>query len=106
MERKTYPAPIDGKNVTTDWIEDIFDMADFTRDGKCMVGFVSHYPVLVAWSDNYIVWQAVLGGENCLDVLEKRLALFEDEESDIYSERKRVANNLILQSFYFKEDEE
>ena len=97
-------AIIDGKNVTTDWIGEVFDAADYTQDGKCMVGFVGHFPVLVAWDDNNIVWQSILGGEDCLDVLEKRLALFEDEESNIYSERKRVARNLILQSLYFKED--
>ena len=97
-------AIIDGKNVTTDWIGEVFDMANYTQDGECITGFVSHFPVLAAWDDNYIVWQTVLGGGLCLDVLEKRLALFEDEESNIYSERKRVANNLILQSFYFKED--
>ena len=97
-------AIIDEKNVTTDWIGEVFDRADYTQDGKCIVGFVSHFPMLVAWTSNNIVWQAVLGGENCLDVLEKRLALFEDEESNIYSERKRVARNIVLQSFYFKED--
>lgn len=102
MEKRK--AIIDGKNVTTDWIGEVFDMADYTRDGECMVGFVSHFPVLVAWGSNYIVWQSILGGENCLEALEKRLALFEDEESNIYSERKRVADNLILQSFYFRED--
>lgn len=102
MEKKK--AIIDEKNVTTDWIGEVFDAADYTQDGKRMVGFVGHFPVLVAWDDNNVVWQAVLGGENCLDVLEKRLALFEDEESNIYSERKRVASTLILQSFYFKED--
>ena len=95
-------AIIDGKNVTTDWIGEVFDAADYTQDGKCIVGFVGHFPVLVAWDDNYIVWQAVLGGENCLDVLEKRLALFEDEAIFIYSERKRVASALVLQSLYFK----
>ena len=97
-------AIIDEKNVTTDWIGEVFDFADYTQDKKCMVGFVEHFPVLVAWNENDIVWQAILGGGNCLDVLEKRLALFEDEDSNIYSERKRVASNLILQSLYFKED--
>lgn len=98
-------AIIDEKNVTADWIGEVFDAADYTQDGKCMMGFVGHFPVLVAWDDNNIVWQATLGGEKCLDVLEFRLAWLEEEESNIYSERKRLGQNLILQSFYFKEEE-
>lgn len=97
-------APIDEKNVTTDWIGDVFDASDYTQDGKRIVGFVGNFPMLVAWSGNNIVWQAIRGGENCLDVLEKRLALFDDADSNVYSERNRVGENLILQSFYFRED--
>lgn len=96
-------APIDEKNVTSDWIEGVFDNFDFTMGNRQAVGFVNRVPVLVEWSDNYMVWQSIPGGDNCLNELEKRLSEYEDSESSLYSVRRRIGN-CILQSFYFRED--
>lgn len=101
MERMI--APIDEKNVCTDWIDSIFDNANCIMEENSVVGYVNTYPVLATWNNNTIVWKAILGGESCLNELKKRLSEFESPESDIYSERK-IVRHLILQSFYFKED--
>ena len=98
-------APLDGKNVTTDWIGDVFDNCEYTIDGQSIVGFIGHSPVFAAWHDNDIVWKSILGNENCMELLEKRLAAYEDDEnSNICSECRRITPMVLLQLFYFKED--
>ena len=105
------PAMIDGKDVTTDWIEGIFDSCDFAYDTRIKVGFINHCVVEARWEANKVIWtiSTELGYGNTLDALftlDERLRRFEDEESGVYSifELVSIPNYQIIQKFYFKED--
>lgn len=110
MEKKLIPAPIDKKNVTTDWMESVFDSADIVRDGHKMVGFINHCVVIASWENNVITWEVLpqLLTNYCYAtlVLEQRLKEFETDEQNVYSEIETIGNGGwgFVQSFYFQED--
>lgn len=53
MERaKLIPAPIDERNVTSDWIYEMFDLGDCVDDNGTYVGFINHVPALCQVTNN------------------------------------------------------
>lgn len=105
MER----AMIDEKNVSTDWMESVFD--DYpVQDRNTMVGFIHHCPVIAHWNSNVIVWEVMpIGWEDhtyAFLLLEQRLKEWENEEQNVYStiQHGELGKFQIIQSFYFKED--
>ena len=57
MEKKLIPAPIDEKNVTTDWIAEIFDnCGDCVRSNKKFVGFVNDSVCFCEYSNYHLLW--------------------------------------------------
>ena len=107
-------APIDEKNVTSDWIDSIFDDYNVTtaiyRHGEKLVGFVGGEVVCCQYShnNNTINWKIFAEGEKVETTkseLKKRLQQFENgEETDLFSIIRETENQL-MQSFYFKGDE-
>lgn len=91
-------APIDNKNVTTDWIEYIFDHQNAVQYDNQMLGFIEGQPVYAYWYNNTIMWKCV--GENVTDEIRKRLAKEEDSNSELFSECYYM-NNAIIQNFFF-----
>ena len=58
-ENKLIPAPLDEKNVTTDWIEMVFDDYNCTCGGhkdRSYVGFVNECAVLARIHNNSLWW--------------------------------------------------
>ena len=104
---KKIKAPFDGKNVTTDWIEDVFDnQTCLFGNKKNAIGFINGEAVLVAWSDNILLWKFT--EQPCIDsgnlaVLKDRLSRFADTDSNLVDESKVIAN-IYYQQFYFTED--
>ena len=101
---------VNEKDVTTDWMESIFDSADVVKDRKTMVGFINHCVVTAHWADNVIIWEvsARLLTDYCYAtlLLEQRLKEWEDDEQNVYSEIESIGNGKygFIQSFFFKED--
>lgn len=103
-------AMVDGKNVTTDWIEGVFDSITFAYDVRTIVGFIDHCVVQAKWIENKVTWtiSRELGNGKPLDALfalDERLRRFEDEEGEVFSklDMASIPNYQIIQRFYFKE---
>ena len=103
-------AMVDGKNVTTDWIESVFDSVDLACDVHLVVGFINRCVVQARWDENKVTWtiSRELGYGKPLDalfVLDERLRKFEDEDREVFSEldMASIPNYQITQRFYFKE---
>jgi hypothetical protein len=101
------PAPLDGKNVTTDWIEGIFDDQNCVEKKDCAVGFIQDQPVLVAWNGNSILWKftelETIEGSIPLAVLKDRLKRFNDPERDLVDEF-HIIRNILLQKIFWKDE--
>ena len=116
--KKKVPAYIDEKNVTTDWIEEVFDDHQCVCGGNCgctFVGFVNSCVVLANVSRNHIGWQIVQGQytesevKETYDILIERLKELDDPDNDnigIYCEYYELLKHdgFVEQSFYFKEE--
>ena len=110
MEEKLIQAPVDDKNVTTDWLESIFDSDDFARDTCRMVGFICGCVVSARWYANVVDWliSQDMGGDyvTAMIILEERLRKAESPEQGIYSkiEHSREGRYGIRQKFYFRDE--
>ena len=111
MEKNLIPALIDGKDVTTDWLESIFD-SDAVWDFHMMVGFINHSCVTCKYEKNVITWEVHRDMGRSSDdlysymLLEERLKAAESEEQNIYSmiQHGELGKLQIVQSFFFKND--
>lgn len=110
MEQKLIPAPLDEKNVTTDWIEDIFDDYQYAEcsSRNAAVGFINKCPVYVNWHDNAIFWRVIENNINnydeTLEIIKIRLKEFEDPQSGLVSNIQSWGSNCIVQKFYFVDE--
>ena len=106
MSKKLNPAPIDNKNVMEDWINDVFDNGDYTKDRKRIIGFIDHSPAMASWHDNVLIWtfyeEGWLDRQNSIEELRRRLAEKEDPNSILYSLITGDEHGLV-QKFYWKE---
>ena len=102
MERiKAY---INEKDVTTDWMESVFDSPSVLMHKNNMCGYIGDTIVFATWEDNAIDWQIFRVGDwaEAYLILEQRLKAWKDEEQNVYSEFFYGGLN-ITQHFYFKE---
>ena len=111
MAKNRMIAPIDEKNVTSDWICEVFDDCECTQTQKKSMckycGFIDGEVVMCSYhiGNNEIVWYCL--SENPGDeqtTLIKRLQSWESEESTIFSEIEKKGNT-ISQRFYFKDED-
>ena len=107
-EKELIPAPIDGKNVSTDWIQDVFDNQSCVWNGQKAIGFINNHPVLVAWSDNILLWQFPLVTDieefGDLAVLRDRLKIYEDDPDNNFVTKDSIVGNLLMQKYYWKNE--
>lgn len=99
-------APLDEKNVTTDWIEQIFDGLNCVQNGCQMVGFVNECVVDCSWFDNTLQWRAHDNKKETLNEIKKRLMEFEQDDSyspEVYSDIYIVGGMFLVQKFYFND---
>lgn len=107
---KVIPAPIDEKNVTTDWIEELFD--DYSciwggKSGGVAIGFRDDHPFMASVSDNTIVWRfmAEVSLPEMTSLQERLvddLASWEAGNEDLLSPCEIRDNGVVIQKFYFK----
>lgn len=107
MKREDYiPAPIDNKNISTDWIELVFDNYDMVCGGKkdnIYMGFVDNIPCIGTIYDNNIEWRLICDKPD-YHRLEVVLNSFENDEDSVFSDIE-VTESGIFQSFYFAPEE-
>lgn len=106
------PALINEKDVTTDWMESVFDSDNLVRDTRLVIGLLNHCVVQATWNENSITWLISKElGRGCAKtaylLLEQRLKEFESIEQNIYSvfEHGDIGKYEIVQHFYFKDEE-
>lgn len=57
------PAPLDNRNVTTDWIENLFDEYHAMKENNCYVGFYKGIPMVCDFVlDNQAIFYLVCSG--------------------------------------------
>ena len=101
------PAPIDGKNVSTDWIDAVFDGMNYVSNGCQMAGYVKDSLVSCSWHDNRIEWKAYDDKEKTLAELKKRLKEFQNDDpyaycyESVYDEIYVIGDICLIQLFYF-----
>lgn len=113
--RRLIPAPVDDKNITTDWIEEVFDDQSALRSKHGFMGFIADVGVVCYINGNKLQWMLIHGGyhdsENdrrkALDTLYKRLQEKDkdNEEYDITTEYYRIGLIGLSQSFYFVDED-
>lgn len=110
MEKKLMPAPIDGKNVTNDWIEEIFDDGNCTRGGhNMMTGFVGG-SVCCCWITCHLIfWQIVQDfakhADSCYELLLKRLKEHDTPPLVVkYDTSLKKEKLMLLQRFYWEDE--
>lgn len=106
MSKNLIPAPLDEKNVMTDWIMEIFDnYGDCVCNGKQYVGFVSNVPVYARYYGNTIVWMVIytISPDHTISVLQSRLKEHEDTESSLFS-KMTIEENVLYQEFFWLDD--
>lgn len=74
-------APVDNKNISTDWIEEVFDNFDCIEIGSQYVGFVNDVPAWCKINDNSIKWELCgdVNIERAFTELKYRLKNFDNE---------------------------
>ena len=110
-EKRTIPAPIDNKNVTTDWICEVFDNGDFVMDDNRIFGFVSRQPAFASWSGNKLKW-TIFDADGDKDLLSQavnmlvsRLDRYKSEDLlEIRGWRPQAFCHIVTQTFFWPDD--
>ena len=97
-------APIDEKNITTDWLETIFDGWDYTcnSNGKTYLGFVSNSPIIARIEGHTITWTWI-NDSMYNGILKGRLNAC-DTDDDCITCKYTNTDNGIIQEFYFNDN--
>lgn len=98
------PACLNEKDVTTDWIEDIFDCQRAVMVSTEALGFIKEVPFRVKWhtDNNALLWQAIRpAGNDVFAELEARLKASESDDTPLYSER-HLNGSTLFQYFFTK----
>lgn len=106
-------APIDEKNVCSDWIEGVFDYnCGYTekRSTHKYCGYFGSDDVLVECSytfgNNTLKWVIYSNGEKLVSAKKELLSTLKeiDKESETLLCDYEIENNEVYQSFYFAEE--
>lgn len=106
------PAPIDDKNIMTDWIEEIFDFDCAASNGETYLGFVEGKPIRCDII-GYQLWWRFLdnSASDCAPAMHELIERLKDkDEADekhrIYTEYQRSDSGTALwQSFYWNNND-
>lgn len=110
---KLIPAPIDGKNVMTDWIEEIFDEHSCIvggKQGEIRMGFVDNRPVTCFVSGNAIFWHinkwmcGIFVLQKAYRNLIKRLREHDTPPLVVKYDTSMVDDCILMQRFFFEAD--
>lgn len=111
MKEKLIPAPLDEKNVTTDWIDDIFDDSRCIQNGSgTYTGFVEDSVCSCLVGRHTIIWEINSNysrdAEKSYNELEKRLKAIDNENPDLVVKYDTSMKEMLFlgQKFYFKDE--
>lgn len=84
MEKNLIKAPIDEKNVSSVWIDQVFDNLAFVQSGEKYVGFINDVPAWCEIYDNFVSWELCGddGIEQAFSELKYRLKQIDNENPD------------------------
>lgn len=109
------PAPIDEKNIMSDWIEEIFDNCCFGgKKDNIYVGFICDCVVLCEYNNNVINWKVESeffnkeeARKSAFNELRKRLETIDKESFDIVVKYSPFDKDVtcLTQSFFFKDED-
>ena len=110
------PAPIDGKNMTTDWIEEIFDFDCAVTNCKGQyLGYISEVAFQCNIRNNELHWSCIDGftsphreyKEKALDELRERLEQCFDGNDRIIVEYRRYTDGFytLVSAFYWANED-
>lgn len=110
MTQKLSPAFINKKDVTTDWIEEIFDDAECMHIGHTFIGFVQDAACSCYITENCVCWYInnKCGGNEFIaysSLLERLQKRDTDTSSLVVKYDCRPKDFSITQSFYFVKEE-
>lgn len=107
MKQKLIPAPLDGKNVTTEWIEVLFDDQSVLYGRNKMIGFMANAAMQASWDGNVLKWKVLDGDryEAVKRLIERYKERYPDEESPFILKRQCFADVYIMR-FYWKPESE
>lgn len=108
-EKSLIPAPIDGKCILADWIEDVFDnYGDCVRTGNIFTGFVKDSVCCCRYFNNHLFWHIAQdfskNAEESWNELIKRLKEKDSPELVVKYDESMKDKLLLMQSFYFRPD--
>lgn len=114
---KKIKAPIDGKNVATDWVEEIFDHCNAVGGSKYgaerICGYIDNNLVeAMYYTDHNVIAWSIYGVnvemeyEHIKRELTKRLKEHEDPDRELFSELEEKGENSIWQSFFWRQEDE
>ena len=109
------PAPIDEKNITSDWIEDIFDNCCYGgKKNNIYVGFIRDCVILCEYHNNIINWKVeseCFNGksarEDAFNELRKRLEILDKENDGLVVKYSPFSEGVLCieQRFFFKDED-
>ena len=115
-EDKLIPAPIDGKNIMEDWIEEIFDGQCCCQSKDTYIGFINGLPIKADIKDNQIYWSMLrsyvcFGSPSEQEVKDmiternKRLMYLDDNKRIHVDYRYMHGGTTLIQSFYWNNND-
>lgn len=104
-QKRLLPAPLDDKNVTTDWIEGMFDSGSALYGSHKAIGFIAGAAVQASWSGNALKWKVLDGDryEAIKRLRERYWKRYPDNPSPFVVKEQILANVCIMR-FYWKPD--
>ena len=111
------PAPIDEKNITSDWIYEMFDLGDVVEDNGYYLGFVNHVPLTCMVRGNmadFLVPHSVFHSHEQRDSAISKLKdgaqrIIDECESNgiiVKKDVSRIGVWRVMLLFYFKEEQD
>lgn len=102
-------AKINGKDVTSDWMDDVFDECNCAYGNRKQSGYVNDDLVEVSWDSETFTWKVFSGKQSTIAELKKRLLeMMEDypEESPKLTTEITVCEGTVYQQYFWEDNTE
>lgn len=106
-KEKLIPAPLDGQNVTTDWIEEMFDDQSALYGKHKILGFMAGAAMQASWSGNMLKWKVLDGDryEAIKRLRERNRERYPETESP-FIVKEQICADVCVWRFYWKPENE
>lgn len=102
-KEKLIPAPLDEKNVTTDWIEELFDDQSALYSKGKRLGFMAGAVMQAEWYFNVLMWKVLYGDARVAikKLIERYKERYPEEESPFIL-KNQIYSDMYTMRFYWK----